>query len=162
MSRKWVVNSSPVISLAKISHIELLGELTGELVIPSAVSKEILAGEPGDPARKWIEREDHSQLVSSISINPNVASWDLGLGESEVISYAIHQKGFEAIFDDRAARNCAISFGIPCRGTLGIILLAKREQKISKASPLFDRLIEAGLHIDPELLKTVVKLAQED
>ena len=38
-----ISNTTPIISLALIGHLELLKELYGEVVVPSAVTVEILA-----------------------------------------------------------------------------------------------------------------------
>ena len=46
----WVVNASPLISLAKIGRLDLLSAAEREVLIPAAVAKEILAGPAGDPA----------------------------------------------------------------------------------------------------------------
>ena len=42
----------------------------------------------------------------------------------------------------------ARSLGIPLRGTVGIILLAKKRSHIAKATPLIESLIDAGLRFD--------------
>jgi predicted nucleic acid-binding protein len=39
--RRWVVNASPVILLARIGKIALLGDLASDLIIPSGVAREI-------------------------------------------------------------------------------------------------------------------------
>ncbi|HCA96836.1 MAG TPA: DUF3368 domain-containing protein, partial [Cyanobacteria bacterium UBA9226] len=39
-------------------------------------------------------------------VAPEVAAWDLGKGESAVLSFALKNSGFVAIIDDRAARRC--------------------------------------------------------
>jgi predicted nucleic acid-binding protein len=36
------------------------------------------------------------------------------------------------LLDDRAARNCASALKIPVRGTLGVLLLAKKNGKIAQ------------------------------
>ena len=50
---------------------------------------------------------------------------------------------------------------IPVRGTLGVILLAKREGLIAQARPLFDLLIKAGLRITPQVLHAALHLVGE-
>ena len=50
MSDTWVLNASPVISLAKAGHLHLLYEVCREPLLPEAVAAEILAGPPSDPA----------------------------------------------------------------------------------------------------------------
>jgi predicted nucleic acid-binding protein len=62
---------------------------------------------------------------------------------------------------DKAARNCAASLGIKVRGTVGIILLAKREQKISSATFLLEQIQQVGFRIDPLLMQEARRLAGE-
>jgi predicted nucleic acid-binding protein len=45
--RLWVVNASPIISLANIGYANLLPDMCDQLVIPRAVEHEILDGEDG-------------------------------------------------------------------------------------------------------------------
>lgn len=51
MTRKWVVNASPLIALAKISQVGLFPQLCSTLVIPRGVVQEIQAGPDDDPAK---------------------------------------------------------------------------------------------------------------
>ncbi len=154
MGRKWVVDSSPLIVLAKASHMFLIQQLCQDFVIPLGVVEEIEAGPTNDPARKWLSTVESSRIQIIDQIEPIVAAWDLGKGETQVISWAYQHKEYEAILDDFAARKCALSLGISIRGTLGIILLAKKEGHLPLARPVFDKLMQAGMRIDARLLKT--------
>jgi len=58
--------------------------------------------------------------------------------------------------DDLQARKCAILFDIPLIGSLGLILLAKRDGLISHAKPAFVRLMDVGLYIDPGMLTSIL------
>ena len=78
-----------------------------------------------------------------------------------MISWAYLNPGYEAIVDDRAARNCALSLGIPVRGTIGILILAKKEGVLPQVKPLLNQLIASGFRIAPDLLQTAHKLADE-
>jgi predicted nucleic acid-binding protein len=52
MPRRWVVNASPLITLAKIGQVSLLHELCEEMVIPAGVKEEIdRSPDENDPAR---------------------------------------------------------------------------------------------------------------
>lgn len=57
-----------------------------------------------------------------------------------------------ALLDDILARRCAESLGIPVRGTLGIVLAAKRRGKISSARSVMEELLEAGLYLSANIL----------
>lgn len=161
MSRRWVINASPLIILAKVAHISLISEMCEEVIVPAGVAQEIDQGPENDPARSWLNGEGSALIKREESIAPIVTAWDLGLGESQVLSLAYTNPGYEVIIDDRAARNCALSLRIPVRGTLGVILLAKKEGLVSKVSPILNQLLKAGLRIDHALLKAALQLVNE-
>lgn len=161
MGRRWVVNASPVILLAKVGRISLLAELTDELIVPAAVAREIREGPEDDPARVWLSGPGATWVGDPEAVAPVVTAWDLGAGESEVVSWAHRRPGLEVIVDDRAARNCAMSLGIPVRGTLGVILLAKREGNVLLAVPILEELRSAGLRVGAGVWDAAIRLAGE-
>jgi len=159
VTRKWVLNASPTILLAKISLIGLITDLCSEAIIPSGVAQEIQAGPDKDFAKKWLVQKGNIKEVSQIE--STVAAWDLGLGESHVLSWCYQNEGYEAILDDGLARKCALSLGIPMRGTLGVILLAKKEGCIDEIKPFIKELIKVGFRIDAKTIKTAMDWANE-
>jgi predicted nucleic acid-binding protein len=159
--RQWVVNASPLILLANIARISLLEKLCADLIIPEAFAVEVLAGPLRDAAQSWLEDKGQTYVCRVDSVDPVVAGWDLGIGESEVLTLARRAPEYEAILDDRAARNCAMTLNIPVRGTLGIVLLAKQEGLIERVQPVFQELLDAGLRITPSVLGTALDLAGE-
>jgi predicted nucleic acid-binding protein len=160
--KKWVVNSSPLIILGKVSSLYLFERMCPNLVIPEGVAHELDQGPDNDPARVWIHRQGAPFVRNLDKIPPLIHAWDLGKGETEVISWAYVHPEFEAILDDRAARNCASSLGIQVTGTLGVILLAKKEGILSQVKPLITELMEQGFRIDSDLVRTIYRLANEE
>ncbi|MBI5388613.1 MAG: hypothetical protein HZA90_28455 [Verrucomicrobia bacterium] len=55
MAEGWVVNASLLILLAKVGLVEMLAQLTRELVVPAGVRDEIVSTTLDDPARKWLD-----------------------------------------------------------------------------------------------------------
>ena len=161
MTRRWVVNASPLIVLGKLSKIELLIKLTDDLIVPDAVAQEIDRGEKHDPERQWLAQEGRELIKETPTPSTIVANWDLGDGESHVLSWASTHRDFEAILDDLAARRCAKTLSIPVRGTLGVLLLAKKHGLIPKLDPVLDDLAKTGIHIATNLLETIRHLADE-
>ena len=159
--KKWVVNASPLIILAKVDQISLLKDLCEEMIIPFGVKKEIDEGPENDPARCWLKNEGRKWVRDIGPISSVISAWDLGQGETEVLNWAYEHPGFEAILDDKAAKNCASSVHIKVRGTIGIILLAKKEGIIEKVSPIFNRLPKVGFRIQPAILAAAKKLVDE-
>ena len=162
MNRKWIVNSSPLIALAKVGQIQLFSDLFDEVIIPSGVAEEIEQGPEDDPARIWL-RDYGTKWIQEVGrINPIIMAWDLGRGESEVISMAYENSKYGVIIDDRAARNCAFSMGIKVLGTIGIILLAKRRKMINQVSSVLDELCRVGFRVSPKLFDTALTLSNEN
>jgi predicted nucleic acid-binding protein len=162
VNRKWVLDASPLITLGKVSKITLLEKMGSDLVVPEGVVSEVDQGPADDPAKKWIRGEGSSLVRRLDHIPPLVLSWDLGRGETEVISWAYLNPGYEAILDDRAARNCAYSLEIRVRGTIGIILLAKKGGVLPLIKPLLFHLLESGARMSPDLFRAACKLADEE
>ena len=101
MAEQWVLNASPLIVLAKINHQHLLIQLAEEIAIPQAVLAEINAGPTGDPARQFLATPPFPVLEAAP--DPVVVAWDLGAGESAVLSHALINPGWTAVVDDGAA-----------------------------------------------------------
>ena len=131
---RWVVNASPLNCLAKIGFSDLLLKLPDEIIIPSAAMEEIQAGQSGDPAQAALAFGKFP--VREVPVKPEILAWDLGKGESAVFSYALSNSGWIAIIDDLAARKCARSFSIPFKGTLAVVILAKKQGLVTSAADI--------------------------
>jgi predicted nucleic acid-binding protein len=162
MPKKWVVNASPLIVLAKISHLFLLQQLAEDLVVPAGVAKEIAQGPGDDPARQWLLSHGQELVREVEVIPPVITAWNLGLGETEVLAWAYENPGYAVILDDRAARNCALSLKLPVRGTISVFLLAKRAGLLKEITPILLQLKQAGFRIDSTIIIGAKKLAKED
>lgn len=161
MKRTGIVNASPLIVLARIGQIDLLTGVCPKLVVPSGVAHEILRGDHSDPARQWIAHEGREFVKQVRKINDLVAGWDLGLGESHVVTYALAHARTEAILDDAAARTCAKALGVEVCGTLGLLLRAKRMGLVHEIRPILTHLVHNGFHVGQVLVKVALEIANE-
>lgn len=84
-------------------------------------------------------------VVSDEEVSPEILSWDLGAGESQVIVNALLHGADRVVIDDLEARRCARSMGLNVIGTLGIVGRAKVMGRIEQATPVIERLQESGL-----------------
>ena len=161
MGEPAVVNASPLIFLARGGLLHLL-RLTGDrVVVPSAVAGEIRRRGSGDPTILAMESHDWVDVVEAGSVPAVIQAWDLGPGESAVLAWAKAHPGSEAILDDLAARRCAATLGVPVRGTLGLVLLAKQRGVIPAARPILDRLREGGMYLSPAVMDRALLLVGE-
>jgi predicted nucleic acid-binding protein len=152
----WVVNASPLIVLGKIGQLDLLTQLPKDIVVPSAVADEIKAGPENDAARLAIEARMF-RLVDVQEPTPELAAWDLGLGETAVLSFALENSNWTAILDDSAARKCAITFGVDVKGSLAIVILARKRGLVPLVKPLLRTMQEVGLRLDDKTIRQVLK-----
>ena len=114
MPERWVVNASPIILLSKIEYHHLLIRLSDQIVVPEAVAEEIRNGSAGDPARRFLDSRGFHVVAEPPE--PDILAWDLGAGETAVLSYARTNPGWRVVIDDGMARRCARSFSIPVIG----------------------------------------------
>lgn len=89
---RWVVNASPIICMARVGLEDLLLELSDELIVPHKVVDEIEAGPISDPARKALA--SGKLPINNFPDRPEILSWDLGLGETAVLSYVYDNPGW--------------------------------------------------------------------
>ncbi len=158
---KVVINASPFILLCKGGLIELLPQLFSEVCMPESVSIEIING--GDIATKKLYDCEETWLVRYlVNHAEEIKVWNLGDGETGVLSLAFTGKIHTALVDDRAARNCAKTLGIPTLGTGGVLVLAKRRGLIDSVGDSLKRLQNAGLYISNEIIDLLKKQADEE
>ncbi len=155
---KLVLDASPLIVLGKVGLLHLLSSLAEEVVIPEGVSKEILAGSSGDPAREWLKGQGKVFVRKVGPLEPEVLKWDLGLGETEVLSFAYRNRDFIAVVDDRAARRCAKTLGIKVKGTLALLVLAHRKGLLEDVLPVLHKLQEVGFRVSGDLVEAIKRL----
>jgi len=85
---RWVVNASPLILLGKVERIQLFGALAGEIALPRAVIREVGAKPGGERTVQTLTTLESAIVVDDEVPPANILSWDLGPGETQVISYA--------------------------------------------------------------------------
>ncbi len=102
--KRVVINASPLIVLFKSQQADLLPQLFSEIFVPAGVWDEVTVTSQKDAASQQLSSVTWAQRVEIGEIPPEVAAWDLGKGESEVLSLALKDSNLAAIIDDRAAR----------------------------------------------------------
>ena len=156
-----VINASPLITLFRSNLEELLPQLFTDIIVPGAVWHEIVESGHADraalrlPETAWVKRVEDLPEYS-------VMAWDVGAGETAVISFALNNPGYSAMIDDAVARNCSKSFGIPTLGTAGLLLVAKKRGVINSIAEPLQAIRKSGLYFSDTLITTLLKNAGED
>lgn len=147
MAEDPVVNASPLILLSRAGLLDLLQLAGSTVVVPKLVADEIRIRGSSDASAVAIDTTDWLKIEDPGPIPSLIANWDLGPGESSVLTWALANRGAEAILDDLAGRRCARALEIPVRGTLGLVLTAKQRGVIPAARPVLDRLRRHGMYL---------------
>lgn len=161
MAEPAVANASPLIFLARGGHLDLL-QLTGDrILVPTPVALEIRRRGSQDVTARALDGTRWLEVVEPPPVPAVIHAWDLGLGESAVLAWAHAHPSCEAIVDDLAARRCAATLGIPVRGTLGLVLLAKKRGRIPLARPVLEALRQAGMYLSDRVVNDALVLVGE-
>ena len=156
-----ICNTSPLQYLHQIGQLSILQALVGSIIVPPAVLVELDAGMangldlPQPENLKWV------RIQAPVSAQAASLITDLGPGESQVLMLALEMPGSIAVLDDALARRVAIANGIPIKGTLGLLLDAKRVGYLTAVKPSLDRLQELGFRLSQQTREAVLKLAGE-
>jgi predicted nucleic acid-binding protein len=160
----WVLNASPIIVLSKSGVLNLIGKLSDQWIIPQGVISEVSQKSDFDLIKK--DLSEHSRVVMKkvTKIDPYVLAWDLGKGESEVLSLGMAESdssSYGLVLDDLQARKCAHLMSIPLIGSLGLVLKAKRKGLIEFVKPVFLKLQTSGLYISPTIVSDLLRSVGE-
>jgi predicted nucleic acid-binding protein len=156
-----IVNTSPLQYLHQVGQLDLLSKLFGRIIVPETVVAELAAGRrlgvslPEPSALEWID------CCSPASPVGGLLSWDLGAGESSVLSLALERPGSWVVLDDKLARQAAVHLNLPLLGTMGILLRAKHTGHLSAVRPVLNQLIALGFRLTPETVRNILDLAGE-
>ncbi len=158
---KAVVNSSPLIFLAKINRLDLLNKLFDEVIIPKAVYEEAVLNGKRDKTEiiknlNWIKVEEvkNRRLI-------NFLMNFIDYGESEVIAYAVENNIDLVVLDDKDARKIAREFDLKVIGTLGILIISKKKGYINELKPIIENLVGNNFRISEKLLRRILEEVNE-
>lgn len=155
-----VLNASPLILLCNSNLAFILPEMFTEVVVPNAVWQEVVNGPRVDRAAQMLPGLDWLKRMQVVSA-PSVVRWDLGAGETEVLSFALAQPAYTPVLDDLLAKKCARSLGISTLGTGAILILAKERGLIQSVESALRQLQRIGLWISEPVIQLLKHKAGE-
>ena len=161
MDKLAVVNASPLIFFSRSHNIKLLHNFARKILVPEPVATEIKAKGLEDITAKVLEETPWLEITPIEAVPDIILDWGLGPGESAVLAVAFANPEMEAIIDDLTARKCAAFLQIPVRGTLGIVLVAKKRGLIPHARPVIEDLIRSGLYLSRGVIDEALKRVGE-
>ena len=147
-----VSDTTPLISLLKINHLDLLERLFGEVLIPQAVFDELTSDERFSSEANQIE--DSEFIVVTPIRTPEAVSilrraTGLDKGESEAIVLSDEIKADFLLMDEAKGRDVSTEIGLKIVGTIGILMSAYESKELTTDEVLdcIDGLKRSGRHI---------------
>jgi predicted nucleic acid-binding protein len=158
-----VSNTSPIVNLAVIGHLDLLHKLYNRIIIPPAVYNEIVvvgAGKAGAVEVQGGQWFDVRQVANTVSLQK--LRQILDAGEAEAVVLAGEIPADLLLIDEHKGRTVAAQSGIKITGLLGLLIVAKQRGYISAVKPVLDDLrTRAKFWIDAQLYARIVTIAGE-
>lgn len=160
MHNDSVIDASPLILYGRIERLDIFTDLAEHIIIPQSVIMEVKRGATEDATAESALQWARQFQQPNISVPPSVQHWDLGRGETQVLSRCVRNNCF-AVMDDRMARRCAAAHDISMTGSLGVMLKARKCSIIPEARQWVYKLIDAGLYIDSALAEKALESVGE-
>ncbi|MES1242034.1 MAG: DUF3368 domain-containing protein [Acidobacteriota bacterium] len=158
-----VADAGPIIHLSLIGRIDLLPALYGRVLVPEPVYQEVVregAALPGSAeldGADWAERVDPDPGSNLFE----VLRAQLDPGETAAICLAVERGADLILSDDRPARLTAARLGIEVKGTLGILVEAKRRGELELIAPAIAALKREGTWLSDRLVERILAEAGE-
>lgn len=157
-----VLDSSALITLARIGRLDLLRQLARAVHIPEAVYEEVVLAGQGRHGSvevaqaQWISRHQVQDQAAVVPLRARV-----GKGEAEAIVLARELQADVLILDDATARRVAEAEGRTVVGLLGLLLHAKLRGLVGAVRPILDDMVAAGFFLDDSLYRSILGQAGE-
>lgn len=154
-----VMDTGPLLALARINRCYLLTELFKECHVTASVAGECLA-KPEHADALHIQHVLSSGLLIIIP-DPKIRQSlrTLDAGEQTAIEYAL-RSNFVLLIDDKRGRSVAKAKSVSVIGTIGILLLAKKRGLIPKVKSLLATL-EQQYYFSKTLIQDALDIADE-
>ncbi len=154
-----VCDTNIIIDFAKIRRMDLIKDIFSEVMIPTEVKEELLAGGEDNSVEdetlkaidKWIIVKAVKDVVVMESLRTHI-----GKGEAASITLYMETKADFLAINDLKARGIAHAMGIKIIGTLGILCMAKDMGIVREIKPLLVELKKIGAYISDGLYKRIL------
>lgn len=144
-------NTTPIIALSSIQQLDLMPQLFQQVYVVDTVIHECAKG--GKIVVPDLTRLDWLQCVESKNYPPNPLLLSLDDGEKHTIEAALAHQADYAIIDEKLGRNLAEYLGLNVIGTLGILLKAKQQHKISSFVDCVKAMQAQGIRYNNQLVE---------
>ncbi len=158
---KVVSNASPLITLARIGHLDSLHKLYETVHIPSEVYNEVViagAGMPGAASVANVDWLHVTPVQDAEGLAKAIVRTGLGRGEISAIFLAKELVADLTLMDERKGRRLALEEGLSVVGCIGILEEMYRRDEIKDLRQVYQELIRQNIRVDLRTLQASLKL----
>lgn len=150
-----ISDTSSISNLIQVGLVELLRDLYGEVVVTPAVQRELYRIDSQVAVIEklsWIKIQGPKNQKMVLELLEK-----LDLGESESIVLAMEMNANYLLIDESSGRRIATELGIQVTGLLGVLIQAKKLEKISEVSGYIQDLRRIGFRLNQKLVQDVLE-----
>ena len=157
-----VSDTTPLMTLLKCDHLDLLKKMYGSVLIPSAVYKELTDNPLYEQEAQIIKNCDFleiKEITNKARVQTLLNSTGLDLGETEAIVLAETTNADLLLMDEVMGRMIAKEMGFTIAGAIGILIAAKTEGLLSsdEITTTVSKLRSSGQNIGEPLLRKLLE-----
>jgi predicted nucleic acid-binding protein len=158
MNELIVINTGPLITLARIEALDVAGQLPFTFICPEEVRAELAEGEnAGHPrvAPPWLTVCPLCEHISLVALSA------LDRGEAAVIQLALERSIPLVCIDEWKGRRAALAVGLKVVGVLGLLGKAKLLGLLPAVRPFVKKAVQNGIRYDSELVERLLESVGE-
>jgi len=150
-----VSDTSVITALIQVGRHSLLQDLYEIVLVPEAVHRELRRSHPAFPGflevRSAADREKVARLTT-----------ELDLGEAEAIVLALESSADLLLIDEKIGRLVALREGLAITGLMGVLVAAKRKNRIPSVRELVGQIeTEAGFRVSEAVKREAFRAVGE-
>jgi len=150
-----VADTTPINYLILIEEIDVLPKLYGRVIIPHAVSEELLRSRAPVKVQEWMKQPPDWLEVLSPTVVVDAKLAKLDAGERDAIALAEELSADQLIVDELLGRREAERRSLPVIGTIGVLREAA-EMGLLDLRSAFERLRQTSFHVSPAILASLL------
>jgi predicted nucleic acid-binding protein len=153
VGERVVINTGPLIAIARAGIVDEIGKLSIEFISPLEVQQELNRGRAVGhrivevPWVRWMKLEQPPSPIVVASLDE---------GEAAVLQLALDESVQTVCIDERKGRRQAMAVGLAVTGTLGLLIKAKTKGTLGAVRPPIERMTQQGIYFDPRLVRRVL------